>query len=542
MENIKNAIEAVEQLESKYALSTEEIKKIKESFDDFRVYVPLIGKFSVGKSALINMILGWGIEACKENINPETEIPTEIFAGREDLVCICRPEKEFIDMEQYMDMRESLSFKNAEVVKLQLRSDVLDQFPNVALVDMPGLDSGYEDHNKAIDYYIRRSMAYILVFSAEEPIVTKSMEPILADLDTYEMPICAVITKGNRITGVEEQRKDELRRLLAKYFGSRRIPVFVTERENGRVDDLVAYLVSLNQQSDDIGKKVFRNRLEPEFARICNYLFGYLKNMDLSLSQLEEEQDRLNSDIEKLKKTVNDELDAFAGQIPKLVNDVASDVQSALSAKTEEYIADLMNETDISGEINETVRAAVTASYQKKIIPKLQRQLKDIAASMSLGTSNYSATLMIDADKACGKEISGIGRTAIDVIAFLLGPAWGPFLSHLLTGMFNKNVQEKRREAKMKIRQQLCSGVFPSVDREVRAKIEIDLKNMISEVRGSLEQDVDAQIESLQKSLDEVIRKKEAEDRQKESDRAVIESDIRRIQEVQAAIQPGKIS
>lgn len=536
MDKIKNAIEVVESLETKYELATDEMKKVREHFDDFKVFVPLIGRFSAGKSALINNILGWNTEVCKENIGVETAIPTEIFAGREDVACICRPEKEFVSMEQFLEIRESINAQNAEVVKLQLTdNETLDRFPNVALVDMPGLDSGYEIHDKAIEYYIRKSMAYILVFPADELTIPQSMEPILNDLNTYDMPMCVVITKGNRIAGVEEQRKNELKQSLHKYFGDKTIQVFITEKEDGRVEDVVNYLVSMEQQANDLGKAFYRKKLEPEFARVCNYLVGYLKNMELSMSQLEEEQERLNSNMSKLKGTVDEELGDFERQIPKLINDIAMDVQAALSARMDEYVSDLLHNTDISSSINETVRTTLTSSYQTRVMDKLQKQLEMISQAISLGSSNYASSLKIDIDKACGKEISGIGRTAIDAIALVFGPI-GAIVAHMITGEINKNISEKRREAKMKVRQQLSSSVFPAVDKEVRTKLEIDLNHITMDVRKNIEKDVATQMESFQKALDEVIEKKKVEDTKKENKRMEIEDDIRLVEEIRGLI------
>lgn len=532
MENIKKAIDVIENIESKYRIEVSEIQKVREHYEDFKVFVPLIGRFSAGKSALINNILGWSVEVCKENIGVETAIPTEIFAGDEDVACICRPEKEFVSMEKFLEMRDSINAQNAEVVKLQLvDNEVLDQFPNVALVDMPGLDSGYEIHDKAIEYYIRKSMAYILVFPADELTIPQSMEPILNDLNTYDMPMCVVITKGNRIAGVEEQRKNELKQSLRKYFGDKTIQVFVTEKENGRVQDVVDYLVSMEQQANDLGKTFYRKKLEPEFARVCNYLVGYLKNMELSMSQLEEEQDKLNSNMNKLKGTIDDELGEFEKNIPKLIDDIAMDIQAALSSKMDEYVSDLIHDIDISDAINETVRTALTSSYQTRVMDKLQKQIEKISEAMTLGSTNYASSLMIDIDKVCGKEISGIGRTAIDVIALVAGPI-GVLVAHFITGQINKNICEKRREAEMKVRQQLSSNVYPSVDREVRAKLEINLNHIAMDVRKTIENDVAAQMESLQKALDEVIEKKKIEDANKESEKLEIEDDIRLIEEV----------
>ena len=207
------------------------------------------------------------------------------------------------------------------------------------------------------------------------------------------------------------------------------------------------------------------------------------------------------------------------------------DIQAALSSKMDEYVSDLIHDIDISDAINETVRTALTSSYQTRVMDKLQKQIEKISEAMTLGSTNYASSLMIDIDKVCGKEISGIGRTAIDVIALVAGPI-GVLVAHFITGQINKNICEKRREAEMKVRQQLSSNVYPSVDREVRAKLEIDLNHISMDVRKTIENDVAAQMESLQKALDEVIEKKKIEDANKESEKFEIEDDIRLIEEV----------
>lgn len=537
MESIKNAITVVKKLEEKYGLSTEGMMQTEQDVEDFKVFVPLIGRFSAGKSALVNTVLGWSLEVCRENIGVATAIPTEVFYGDEDIACICRPEKEFISMAEYMKIQKELSTENADIVKLQLSdNEVLEKFPNVALVDMPGLDSGYEIHEKAIDSYIRKSMAFVLVFPADELTVPKSMEPILADLNAYDMPMCVVITKGNRIAGAEEQRKSELRSSLSKYFSGKHMEIFVTEKETGRIEDFVNFLVSMEAQASHLGKKYYEKKLKPEFAKVSNYLMGYLNNMDLSLSELEEQQEQLQDNMSKLTDTVGKELTSFTDGIPGLVNEVAGDVQAALSQKMEDLVFDLVHNSDVTASINETVRNTLTSSYQTRVTKNLKKHLNKISDVLSLGSANYASTMKIDIDRVCGTEISGIGRTAIAAIGLLLGGPLGGIIAHVIAGFINKNNSEKRKEAKMKICQQLSSNVFPAIDKEVREKVQMDLAHISLEVRQMVEMDVHTQMEALQKSLTELMEKKKQEDNNIAQKRIEIEQDVRLLGEAEAGI------
>lgn len=541
MENIKNAIEVVEELEEKYELSVEDARQIEQNYDDFKVYVPLIGRFSAGKSALINNVLDLGdsMQICAENIGVKTAIPTEISYGEEEKAYICRKNKdrEEITIEQYLEKQHELTTETADVVKVQIKKDNLERFPDVALVDMPGLDSGYEVHDRAIKDYIQKSMAYVLVFPADELTIPESMGPILNDLNTYDMPMGVVITKGNRIAGKEEESKSNLRSSLARYFGGKEIQIFVTETETGEVEGFVEFLESINQQANDLGKKYYKKKLEPEFAKITNYLMGYLKNMELTLSELDEKKETLQADMSQLDDTVKNELEKFTGQIPQIVDEVAKDVQAALSQQMESLVSDLIHDSDVSRTIDEIVRTSLTSSYQSRVMGAIKKYVKNISQALSLGSTNYASAMKIDIDKVCGKEISGIGRTAIDVIAVLIGGPLAGVIAHLLTGLINKGKSEKRREAEMKIRQQLSSDVFPRIDEEVRAKVQTDLERISTEVRETVEKDVNTQMESLQKSLDEVIEKKQQEDEMNEQRKEGIEKDIKLLEEIENGIE-----
>ena len=532
MEQIKKAIDIVQDLEEKYSLSVEGTEQIRQQLEDFKVYIPLIGKFSSGKSALINNLLNWGDEICKENISVETAIPAEVFYGSEDCAWICRPEKEWMSFQEYLEHRDEITTENAEVVKMQLENEVLARFPDVALVDMPGLDSGYEVHDKAIERYIRKSMAYVLVFPADELTIPKSMEPILWDLNQYKMPMCVVITKGNRIADMEEVRMAELQKSLSKYFPGQSIQIFITETEDGTLGGFETFLEEMQDQANQLGRQYYRKKLEPEFARISNYLMSYLKNMELSLSELEEQKDSLQRDMEKLNATIRTELDAFTEQIPKLVNDVANDVQAALSEKMDDFVFDLLHDTDASSEINETVRKSMVSSYQNRVMGSIKKYLNHISKAISIGSTGYASALQIDMDQVCGKDISGVGRTATTVLGLLIGGPLGGIIAHVVTGLINKNNSERRKEARYRVQQQLSSSVFPAIDREVREKVQIDLERTALEVRQIVEKEVDTQMEALQKALEEVIDKKQAEDEEKAQRRSAIEEDLRILEEI----------
>lgn len=539
MDNIRYAIEEVENSIEKYGLDSVNIKDVKEHFNDYKVFVPLIGRFSAGKSALINNVLGYS-DFLNENIGPETAVPTEIFFSDENKVYIrYQDEKsEYITPEEYWDKLNQFSIENTKFIRLCIsNNERLEKFYNVALVDMPGLDSGYEIHDRAIEEYIRNSMAYALVFPADELTVPESMIPILRDLNAYNMPMCVVITKGNRIKDIREQKAKEVRENLKKYFDNN-IRVFVTEKEDGYADEFIEFLCEMNGRADELGQEFYKKKLLPEFTKLLNYLTGYLKNMDLTLSELEEQKENLERDIVKTNDNVNGELEQLVNDIPNVVNAIAGDIQVSLSRNLDSYVYDVVNGGSVQNAINETVRSALIDSYEKRVSEKLKNHLKKIAESLTVN----GATVSIDLKGINDEGISGVGLTAAAAISGLIyaGTIVGIVIGVVggLISLFasDKAKNEKRAQQENEAKMKLTSNVFPSIDKEIREKVEIDLRKVVMEVKKNVEGEVSKQIEALQKSLDEVIAKKQIEDESDNAKRFEIENDIKLLREIQESI------
>lgn len=524
MDKIRHSIELFKNYEQDFGLSTDTISQIEQQANEFKLFVPLIGRFSAGKSALINTIVACEVTICKENISPQTALPAEISYGdSEEVVWVKNNEKHEISVEDFLKRQDGFTNETTDVLKMFINSDNLKKFSDIALVDMPGLDSGYESHDRAITDYIQNSMAYALVFPADELIIPGSMEPILKDLNTYDMPMCAVITKGNRIQGQEEESKENLRRSLARYYPGRDIEIFITEKETGQVAEFVDYLSRLQDQAPELGRRFYGKRLKSEYEKLCNYISGQLKEMEMSLSQLEEEKENIEKSISDISNAVQKEMSDFQNQIPEMVNGIASDVQAALSGNLEGYVSDLMYENDISQSMKDLIRNTVMKSYKSRVVDKIEKELKNInryleqvSADVSAGSVGGVTGLAIDVDRMCGKEISGVSRAVIDVAAFLIGGPLGPLISEGIMRLFKGRREEKMQQMKNQLRQKLTSEIFPLVDREIRTQLETNLKKTHMELEEKIQKDVGDQIQVLQKTLEDVIQKKQCEDESRE--------------------------
>ena len=76
----KDKFLAMKQMMEKYDLQTTAITSYIESIDDFKVTSPLVGRFSTGKSSLLNGLLGKKVEIAKKTINDSLDLITKEYS------------------------------------------------------------------------------------------------------------------------------------------------------------------------------------------------------------------------------------------------------------------------------------------------------------------------------------------------------------------------------------------------------------------------------------------------------------------------------
>lgn len=87
MEKILSALDEIEKIANVYGISNDNVHQVKEKAMSAKVCAPIIGKFSSGKSALVNTVLGYNRKILREDITPETAIPAEIvYTDTEDCI------------------------------------------------------------------------------------------------------------------------------------------------------------------------------------------------------------------------------------------------------------------------------------------------------------------------------------------------------------------------------------------------------------------------------------------------------------------------
>ena len=533
MEKIMEALEELKSINTAYGIDTDAISRLQAEMSEAKVCTPIIGKFSSGKSALVNTVLGYSRKILKEDITPETAVPAEIiYTDSEDIITIIKNDGTYKQLAVEDYRKYEADANTVKSARIQLRNSFLEEIPDVMLVDMPGFESGFEVHNKAIDNYLPQSLVYIITFPADDMIVRSSVGNILKELCLHDMPICVAITKCDRCNDDFEVTFEKMKQSLKRFVGDREIRYCKTSSFTGNAEELEGFLKEIQEKSQEILANKYKTLVIPLVENTQNYLLTTLNGSQLSQSELDEKEEKLKKQLSSLDSKFSKEQDDFDLEISECVQEIKSDVQSAMEAEESTLVAMVLNNQRIDEHVSLVVRNAVTVSVKKRFVPKVEKYLKRVEKAISgesIGDINISFTF--DADKLNKKMPASI-------VAFVAGTLLGGPVLGIIAGIFMKlSGNKKREEVKQSIRQKLRAEVFPQVLKQVENGIEMEITKQIKLVNTSIQEELTNQRNTLEKAMTDLKQQMNDEKTKKENLAIDIKADLERIEGIKDGLR-----
>lgn len=194
----QSIISELEKILGKYDFYKEnfnDIKELEAIINDYAFRVVMIGGFSSGKSALLNRLAGR--ELFKEDQGPETAVPAEIvWAPMDSAAAVFEDGR----VEQFpLEGLTENPPRGAIFLSLNVNIPFLKARPELVLVDFPGFDSNIEAHNKAINNYLQRSSAFILLIPARSGGMTESDRKFVKEAAHYPQGLACFISKSDLV-------------------------------------------------------------------------------------------------------------------------------------------------------------------------------------------------------------------------------------------------------------------------------------------------------------------------------------------------------
>lgn len=530
MKEVYTVLEELKGINTAYGIDTDGISRLQAEMSEAKVCTPIIGKFSSGKSALVNTILGYSRKILREDITPETAIPAEIvYSESEDSISIIKNDGSYkqLDVDEYRTFEADAN--TVKSARIKLRNSFLEKIPDVMIVDMPGFESGFEIHNKAIDNYLPQSLAYIIAIPADDMIIRSSVGNILKELHLNDVPLCVVITKYDKRNDDFESTFQKMKESLKRFVGDSEITYCKTSSFTGDAEELEEFLIKIQEESQDILAHKYKKLALPLVENTRNYLITTLKGSDLSESELDEKEEKLERQKVSLEDKFTKEKENFDIEIAECIEEIKSDVQFALEAEESTFVAMVLNNQKIDQQLNSVVRNAVTASVKKRFIPRVEkyiRKIENVFKSESVGDINFS--FVFDTYKLSrgmtGSIVAGVATALLSTSG----------IAGLIVGFIVKKINDKRREkAKQEVTEKLNTEVFPQVLREVGNNIEMEITKQVKLINTSIEEDFTNQRETLEKAMADLRQQKKDEQSKKENLAVDINEDLARIERIE---------
>ena len=539
-QKIHTDMEKIYTLQEKYGLSEPKFKAQIDNLDRFQVVTPVVGKFSTGKSSLLNALLGknsdnkWYLGT---NLTPETAVPTEICYGADECAILFTKSGEVQRISVQECIGQKHTVEEVKKIRLVLNHDFLREISSVKIVDMPGFDSGIELHNRAIDDYLPESHAYILAFAATEPLISESIANFLRELHLHDMPVYVLITKSQSVT--KEQLAEctaAIEQDAAQYLGLSHVDVACTNAK-GRVVDIEALkkiLRKIEAESQNLFLRQANLTVRKEAGSVVLYLRSTLKQMELAPSELAAQEEEHRKQIEHIKRKLDQTKQDFSRQVDISVDHIKANIQSALHNASGTLATMLLQRMDITYKVNMIVRENAIASIKEDFEPRLQKYMKRIEdvlkidiAELTLGTDVQVDNSQIMLDNTLKETIKKSLPAILSVVGISLTGPIGAVVG-LVLGLFVDNNFAKRQQdvQRQQAQSKILNEVIPQVVSQAGEAVSEAIYGQVDHVHQVMEQEAQNQIEIQEKALANTMKARESEDSEREKKISEMKADL----------------
>jgi|GEM_PF-435988 len=491
------------------------------------VFVPVVGGFSAGKSTALNALLGRKI--LPEAMTAETAIPAELRDSEDEYLTALDVDGNW--SRHNIEALSGLTLKaaNYQVVRVYLNSPVLREIEPFTLVDMPGFDSGLDQHNNAILRYLNSGALYLFLVNAKDGTINRQDSRRLEEIAELGRELRVFLSRSdlmapNDLTATQELISDQMSMLLGLDS------VQCIDHENVK-----ALLNSLNSADPDrlfdgLYLKDLQNLYFEANANLSTAINALSKSAAESLERLEAAQlsfDKISIEKERSLAAANNA--AVTQKSELIVKRVENKLRTSVDELTSQSSA---GEAAIGRVVADLVRSVVTVEMQrqvstlssdlvKRFSDEIEINLNDSLEGKSNWIDNLAGILetqtmealagLADGQTIIKKDKDGLMLGKLDDIAskiaiiipnpvFKVALAILPgIIGHLFDGFRDQRQKDQVREA---INNQMIPQIVSQIQPQILESLTQVQAEMIRAVAERFEQNILAE----QKILEQVTK------------------------------------
>lgn len=505
----------------------------KELTNSSYIKVPFVGEFNASKSSLLNAYMG--VDLLPTNITPETAVSYELYYSADEKLEVWHygTLKECTRLQQIAELK----VVPGDIVKVYINNERIRSLNErgIVVVDMPGIDSGVEEHNNAIMNYIQEGTFYVIVSDIQHGTLTGTSLQFVQELKKYSISAAVLLSK------IDRKPAEEVNTVLAnvKDFAHRVIGpnTFV-----GAVSALSNQIGDMEQLLDTLDGKEFAEKkfsaavdgfVNKQIAQLefqANLLANDNSNFDAQLEKLEQKRAEL---MQKLEQN-----DVNAQPIEGSVQDILDDIYNALLANAYQLASVVYTQNDakaLNNQILSIIRPVLVNSfkrelgeYQEVIGQTINVMADEIEAILKDEKNPIIQQAEALAGSLVGREIveelltKGLqnlivrfaGYKSITSLLGILGGVLNPivgiiigFIPDILRMIFGKGKDAKIAE----VQQQLESTAFGQIVEVMRQPVTEMLEEQRRETFDNMKKAIDEELDSINAALSEAKAQKDAD-------------------------------
>jgi len=564
-------IDKLQQISSHYsgANFSGKIDSLINMRDSFNIKLLFVGHFNAGKSALLNGLLerhNFLIESQK----PQTSLATELryTVGKEiyqafanDGTAIMVNPSHSYDATMYTHAEYSLNAKSLEALA------------DYILVDTPGFDSGIENHNKALTYYLGKGSAFILVANIEDGTLSTRSLGFLGEVSNYSDKIAIIMNKCDKKTDTDiESISSQIRDTLDIYgFGN--VNVYcLSARDNDISRKLTDIILSFN--AEDIFRSRMKKELDNTAASILNSIQLIKRttaldtySMDLEINKYKDMRRQSQNKFKRMKEEaeskpceeianeimfkIKSELESHSMEIgralisgssdaaqaivmetmrPVLINELKSVSSVELDSIVEQIKMDLPTETNDSNELGNII-ASIAGNLKEAIsdgtFDEIGTQIENFREQRNQGKKEQAERS--EKGKNLYRAITGITAITTNVIApwLELIIILAPDIISLITKIFGDSEEDKAEK-------QVINVIIPQILAKMRGAVNDAVQSSRETIFESIQSIYEQELDGITHNLEQACSDKKSAEASFDLMINNIDSDIQTLKQIMA--------
>ena len=526
-------------------LDTTRINELTPLIEHFQIRVPFIGGFSSGKSSLLNALLEEPLLSTE--VTPETAVAAELRFGKVPRFIGYKGDGQTVAVtRQQIEDNQLQMLLPKGWLAIEMPCAALADIQQLVLVDMPGWGSGVDAHQRVVDDYASRSLAYAVVVSAEEGTLRDSLRRALLELAIEEKPVVLVVTKAHKrpdgdVANVTRQLTDEITQLM----GRPPLATSVTSAGKRDVVQLKTALALLQSRAENV---FFHSVTQPWRGQLQHaaQLMQMLSGQDFKDAEaIAADIDTFEQKMAEFDLRLQRETEALEERVGPILGAIRIRVDNALSQRLESLTSRALDGGNISDDVIGTARLVVAQALKEEFEPTMQRYLDRLVDALpskldfNFQLSN-SHTGSRNADSEFGwKALStGLAPLLLKIphplakIAAAILPIIGFFMDNKADRQRQEAEEARQRErAKSQVREALAQAAG-QIENQLRPVMEAQ----IQKAKESVAQSIAAERADIERTLNAKRQALQQGEAEAAAQREKAQSDLKQLQAWMAAL------